>query len=319
MMLAVGGVSFATAPFLGRTRALGFGLVVLFASYLIYSYASLSPIIDALTPLSFFNWTEHHRPMAGVSDWPAVLFLGAVDVALFAVGVWAFVRRDIGDVLSVGWLRLPSLPAGVLGPFSRQLADRAGIAIAWGLGVGLYGMLIVASASAFSQMLSTLPQIKALIATVYPDLDLSQPSALLELTFSSFGSFILGLAGASFVAGWAGDEGRRRLEVVLSTPRSRSSWAASSGLGVLAAIAVMTVVVAVLIAVAVATQAGDLFAPVVGIGVLGLAAAAFAGVGLAVGGGSGAVFPSNRRTSCGAIPARAAISAVESAQPYGLN
>ena len=284
MMLAVGGVSFATAPFLGRTRALAFGLIALFASYLIYSYASLSPIIDALTPLSFFNWTEHHRPMAGVSDWPAVLFLGAVDVALFAVGVWAFVRRDIGGVLNVGWLRLPSMPAGVRGPFSRQLADRAGIAIAWGLGVGLYGMLIVASASAFSQMLSTLPQIKALIATVYPDLDLAQPSALLELTFSSFGSFILGLAGASFLAGWAGDEGRRRLEVVLSTPRSRSSWAASSGLGVLAAIAVMTVVVAVLIAIAVATEAGDLFAPVVGIGVLGLAAAAFAGVGLAVGG-----------------------------------
>ena len=97
-----------------------------------------------------------------------MIFLGAVDVALFAVGVWAFVRRDIGGVLNVGWLRLPSMPAGVHGPFSRQLADRAGIAIAWGLGVGLYGMLIVASSAAFSQMLSTLPQIKALIATVYP-------------------------------------------------------------------------------------------------------------------------------------------------------
>ena len=284
MMLAVGGVSFATAPFLGRTRGLAAGLIVLFASYLIYSYASLSPIIDALTPLSFFNWTEHHRPLAGVSDWPAVIFLGAVDVVLFAIGVWAFVRRDIGGVMNVGWLRLPAMPAGVRGPFSRQLADRAAIAIAWGLGVGLYGMLIVASASAFSQMLSTLPQIKALIATVYPDLDLAQPSALLELTFSSFGSFILGLAGASFLAGWASDEGRRRLEVVLSTPRSRASWAVLSGLGVLAAIAVMTLVVAVLVAVAVATQAGDVVQPMLGIGVLGLASAAFAGVGLAVGG-----------------------------------
>ena len=284
MMLMVGGVSFATAPFLGRTRGLAAGLIVLFASYLIYSYASLSPIIDALTPLSFFNWTEHHRPLAGVSDWSAVIFLGAVDVALVAIGVWAFVRRDIGGVMNVGWLRLPSMPAGVHGPFSRQLADRAGIAMAWGLGVGLYGMLIVASSAAFSQMLSTLPQIKALIATVYPDLDLAQPSALLELTFSSFGSFILGLAGASFLAGWASDEGRRRLEVVLSTPRSRASWTVLSGLGVLAAIALTTVVVAVLIAIAVASQAGDVVAPVLGIGVLGLASAAFAGVGLAVGG-----------------------------------
>jgi ABC-2 type transport system permease protein len=284
MMLAVGGVSFAAAPFLGRTRGLAAGLIVLFASYLIYSYASLSPIIDALTPLSFFNWTEHHRPLAGVSDWSAVIFLAAVDVSLVAIGVWAFVRRDIGGVMNVGWLRLPSMPAGVHGPFSRQLADRAGIAVAWGLGVGLYGMLIVASSAAFSQMLSTLPQIKALIATVYPDLDLAQPSALLELTFSSFGSFILGLAGASFLAGWASDEGRRRLEVVLSTPRSRASWAVLSGLGVLAAIALTTVVVAALVAVAVASQAADVVAPVLGIGVLGLASAAFAGVGLAVGG-----------------------------------
>ena len=222
--------------------------------------------------------------MAGVSDWPAVLFLGGVDLALFAVGAWAFVRRDIGGFLNVGWLRPPSLPAGIGGPFSRQLADRAGIAIAWGVGVGLYGMLIVASSAAFSQMLSTLPQIKAIIATVYPDLDLAQPSALLELTFSSFGSFILGLAGASFLAGWAGDEGRRRLEVVLSTPRSRASWAVLSSLGVLAAIGLMTVVVAVLVAIAVASQGGDVVAPVAGIGVLGLASAAFAGVGLAVGG-----------------------------------
>jgi hypothetical protein len=37
--------------------------------------------------------------------------------------------------------------------------------------------------------------------------------------------------------------------------------------------------------------------------------------GLAVGGGSGGVLPSKRSTSAGTIPARAAISLVESAQP----
>ena len=39
MMLAAGGVAFATAPFVGRTRALAFGLIALFASYLIYGYS----------------------------------------------------------------------------------------------------------------------------------------------------------------------------------------------------------------------------------------------------------------------------------------
>jgi ABC-2 type transport system permease protein len=284
MMLGVGGVAFATAPYVGRTRALAFALITLFGSYILYSYASLSPLIDALKPLSFFTWTAGHRPIAGVSDWASVAFQAGIDAVLLAIGVFAFARRDVGSVANVGWLRLPSLPAGVGGPFRRQLADRAGVAIAWGLGIGLYGMLIVASAKAFADSIGSLPQIAALIKAIYPDIDLSEPSAVLQLTFFGFGSFIFGLAGASFLAGWASDEARRRLEVVLSTARSRASWAVRSGLGVLAAIAVVTALVAVLIAVAVASQAGDLAAPVAGIGVLGLAAAGFAGVGLAVGG-----------------------------------
>jgi ABC-2 type transport system permease protein len=284
MMLSVGGVAFAAAPWLGRTRALALGLIVLFASYLIYSYATLSPLIDALKPLSFFAWTAGHRPMAGVSDWASVAILAGITLVLFAVGVVGFVRRDLGSMANVGWLRLPSLPAGITGPFTRQLADRTGIAIAWGLGIGLYGALIVASAEAFSDMIANLPQIGALIETIYPGLDLTQPSAVLQLTFFSFGSFIIGLAGASFLAGWATDEGRRRLEVVLSTPRSRASWAARSGLGVIAAIGVVTVVIALIIWIATAIQGGNVVDPVVGIGILGLAAAGFAGVGLAVGG-----------------------------------
>lgn len=284
MMLGVGGVAFATAPFVGRTRAMAFGLIALFASYLIYSYASLSPLIDALKPLSFLVWTAGHRPLAGVTDWPSVAFLAAVDVVLLGIGVVAFGRRDLGSVANVGWIRLPSLPAGIGGPFRRQLADRAGVAIAWGLGVGLYGVLIVASAKAFSAMLSSLPQIAAIIRLIYPGIDLSQPSGLLQLTFFSFGSFILGLAGASFLAGWASDEGRRRLELVLSTPLSRWMWAARSALGVLAAIGVVAVIIGALIGIAVASQAGDVGAPVAGIAVLGLAAAGFAGIGLAVGG-----------------------------------
>jgi putative exporter of polyketide antibiotics len=122
------------------------------------------------------------------------------------------------------------------------------------------------------------------IEAVYPGLDLTQPSALLQLTFFSFGSFIIGLAGASFLAGWAGDEGRRRLEVVLSTPRSRASWAVRSGLGVLAAIGVVTVTIATLIGIAIGSQGRDVVTPVVGVGILGLASAAFASVGLAAGG-----------------------------------
>ncbi len=284
MMLAVGGVAFATAPYVGRTRAAAFGLIALYGSYLLYSYASLSPFIETLSRLSFFEWTAGHRPMAGVTDWTSIALLAGVDLVLFAFGLWAFGRRDIGSVANVGWLRLPSLPAGIGGPFSRQLSDRAAIAIAWGVGTGLYGMIVVASAEAFSEMIQNLPQIGALLQAIYPGLDLTEPSALLQLTFFAFGSFILSLAGASFLAGWASDEGRRRLEVVLSTPRSRASWALWSSLGVLASIGVMVGVVGILTGIAVAIQGGDAIGPMAGCLVLGLASAAFAAIGLAVGG-----------------------------------
>ncbi len=146
-------------------------------------------------------------------------------------------------------------------------------------------MVIVASATAFSAMIKDLPQIGAIIEAIYPGLDLTQPSAVLQLTFFAFGSFIMGLAGATFLAGWASDEGRRRLEMVLSTRRSRASWAIWSALGCPRGHRpddrrhrwILT-------GVAVATQGGDVVGPVAGCAVLGLASAAFASVGLAAGG-----------------------------------
>jgi putative exporter of polyketide antibiotics len=57
-----------------------------------------------------------------------------------------------------------------------------------------------------------------------------------------------------------------------------------SGLGVMGAIGIVTVVIGVIIGLAVANQGGDVVDPVVGIGILGLAAAGFTGVGLAIGG-----------------------------------
>ncbi|MEA2578140.1 MAG: polyether ionophore transport system permease protein [Chloroflexota bacterium] len=284
LMLAAGSLSFAVAPFVGRTRALAFGLIALFGGYLINSYASLSPAIDALRPLSWYAWTAGHRPLAGVSDWPSVGLLAVVTAAFLAIGIVAFERRDLGDYTALRWLRLPSLPAGTGNPFTRQLADRAGIAIAWGVGVGLYAVLIIASADAFAKSIASIPQIAALIKSIYPDIDLQQPSGLLQLTFFAFGSFILGLAGASFLGGWSSDEGRRRLDLVLAAPLSRARWFIQSGLGAYAAIGVMTLVLAAFVGVGVATQAGDVIPPMLGVGVLGLATAAFAGVGLAAGG-----------------------------------
>jgi ABC-2 type transport system permease protein len=284
LILAAGSMSFATAPILGRTRGLALGLLFLFGGYLVAAYSSLSPVIEALRPLSWYAWTAGHRPIAGVTDWGSLAVLAAVCVVLLAVGVDAFARRDIGASAMLGWLRLPSLPAGVGGPFSRQLADRTSVAIAWGLGVGLYGSLIAASAPALTETLSGLPQMADLIERLYPRVDLNEPSGILQLAFFGFASLLIGLAGASFVAAWAGDETGGRLAMVMAAPLARARWVISSGLGVMAAIGVTVLVLGVVVALAVASLGGDVATPVIGIGILGLSAAGFAGIGLAVGG-----------------------------------
>ncbi len=284
LMLAAGALAFAASMLVGRGRAIAFGLVALFGMYLISSYSTLSPTIDALGPISWYAWTEGHRPLAGVTDWPSVAVLAAVTVVLLGIGVASFVRRDLvgGDALA--WLRLPSLPAGVGGPLRRQLSDRTTIALAAGAGVGLYAALIASSAEAFTETLNSVPGFIDYINTIYPNIDFSQPSGILQLAFFAFGSLILGLTAAGLLAGWGSDESARRLDVVLSTPLSRAGWFIRSGLGVYAAIGIAAAVLGIIVAIAVATQGGDVMAPVAGAGVLGLAASAFAGIGLAAGG-----------------------------------
>jgi ABC-2 type transport system permease protein len=284
LMLASGSVAFAAAPFVGRTRALAFGLASLFGPYLISSYASMSDTIAALKPLSWYAWTAGHRPMAGVSDWPSVGLLGLVAAGFLALGVLAFGRRDIGVASALAWLRLPSLPAGIHGPFTRQLADRAAAAIAWGAGIGLYSALVVASAKAFAESLASLPQIASLIEALYPGVDIHQPSGILQLTFFGFGTVMVGLAGATFLMAWAGDEHEGRLAAVMAAPLSRVGWLRGSGLGVFGAIGLMVAILAAITGLAVLTQGGDAISPILGIGILGLSVMAFAGIGLAVGG-----------------------------------
>lgn len=284
LMLASGSIAFAVAPVLGRGRAIGMGLLTLFGMYLVSSYSTLSPTLEAIGPISWYAWTAGHRPIAGVTDWPSVGLLGLVVVVLLAIGVAVFERRDIGAFAPLRWLRIPGLPRGTGGPFVRLLSDLSPGALAWGAGVGLYAALIASSAQAMTDVLNQTPGIIEYIRIIYPDIDLSQPSGILQLAFFAFASLMAGLAGATFLAAWASDENERRLDVVLSTPVLRVGWAIRSGLGVMAGIGLFVLVLAIFVIVAVASQGGDIVAPVAGSAILGLAAAGFAGIGFAVGG-----------------------------------
>jgi ABC-2 type transport system permease protein len=281
--LLPGALAFAVGPILGRGGALGVAAIALMASFVINGYAATVPAFDAVRQLSYFAFSAGHRPLAGAWDWPSIAGLGIACALFLGIGVAAFERRDL-LVPSGGRLRLPSIRLWIRGPFTRALGERVPAAIAWGLGLGLFGLVIAASADQFVASLGKIPQIEQMIRQFFPDADILSTGGFLQLAFFVDALIAVVLAAGTFVAGWASDESDRRLEAVLATPLTRLGWAVRSSLAVMVAIALMTAITMVGVALGAATQTGDIARPVIGVSVLGLYAMALAAVGLAVGG-----------------------------------
>lgn len=283
MVLFPGAIAFALAPLLGRGPALGAGAVVLFGSFIVNGFASSVATFDQIKGISYFAMTAAHRPLAGSWDWPSLAALAALSVVLLGIGVGAFARRDL-LVPTGGRVRFPTIGLWLRGPFTRAVGERLPAAVVWGLGLGLFGAIIAASADQFVDTIGKIPQIIEMIKAIFPNEDLVSTAGFIQLAFFSEAIIVIGLAAGGFAGGWASDEGDRRLELILGAPVGRMSWALRSAASVMVAIAVMTAVMAVGVILGAATQQGNALDILPGLAVLGLYGMALAGIGLAVGG-----------------------------------
>jgi ABC-2 type transport system permease protein len=243
------------------------------------------PVLEPLRPVSYFDLTANHRPIAGISDWPAVAVVAGATLAFLVVGTWAFVRRDL-VVPTGGAIRLPTLPVFLAGPFTRALGERMPATILWGLGLALFAVIVSTSVDEFIRTLGSIPGIVEMIRQFFPDADILSAGGFLQLAFFSEAILFMTIAAATLVGGWASDEGERRLELLLASPTTRGAWAAKSGLAVMVGIALATALMAAGVVAGTATQAAerDAVQLAVGVSVLGLYGMALAGIGLAVGG-----------------------------------
>ena len=282
--LVSGSVAWALAPFLGRSSAAGVAGALLFGGYVVSGYSTSVPALQLPADLSWFHWTANHLPLAGQYDWLSLVPVAIVTLTLFAVGVVAFDRRDLGVTSAIPIPAMPGALLGVRGPVGRSFGERLPQALAWGLGLAAFAALIAASSRSFADTLSKSPDTYKLLASMFKGYDIASGGGFLQLLFAYMGYLVAGLAAATFVSGWASDENGRRLELLLASPLGRARWAISSGVGVFGAVAVMTIVTAVGIALGVASSGTDVATPVVGTVTIGLYAAALAGVGFAIGG-----------------------------------
>ena len=290
LALAAGSVAFALAPFIGRGAAVGIAGAIMFAGFILNGYQAAIPELAPFANLTWFGWTSNHIPLAGLYDWPSLVLVAVVAIVLLAIGVEAFVRRDIGVTSTIPTPSLPRALVGLRGPGGRTSGHNLPTALAWGIGLAIFGLVIAGSGGSFAAQLNKSPDFLRLLQSVFPGADISSVGGFLQLVFVEFGYILAGLAAATLVAGWASDETSGRLELLLATPLARARWVASGGLGVFAGIAVLTVFAIAGITIGALITGGDIATPMIGTLALGLYGLAVAGIGVAIGGVFGARF-----------------------------
>jgi ABC-2 type transport system permease protein len=254
------------------------------AAYLVNGFHASVAVFETLLPLSWFGWTANHIPLAGRFDWAPVAGLAALAAGLFAIGVVAFERRDVGRTVRLPGPRTPAFLLGLREPLGRTFGERLRAATSWGLAIGLYALLIAGTSSTLTEAIGKIPALQQLMRFLYPDVDYTTVAGVLELTLSKNGLIIFGFAAATAVAGWASEESSGRLEMLLSAPMRRAGWFVRSGLATFLAIILSAAIVSVATAVGAAGQGSDAGTPARGVFVFALYGLAWAGLGLAVGG-----------------------------------
>lgn len=290
MALAAGGLAFAAAPFVGRAAAAGISGFVLMAGYILFGYQQPVPELAPYANLTWWGWTQNHIPLAGQFDWPSIALLAVFVVLVFGIGIVAFARRDIGSTSTVLTVSTPRPLLGLSGPLARSVSYNLPAAVAWGIGVGLFGLVFGGAAGPFTEQIQQSPDFIDLLEKVFPGVDYASAGGFLQLLFVEIGVILAGLAAATFVAGWASDETSGRLEMLLASPLRRLRWAVAGGIGMLVNVVIFTAFAALGIGIGVASSGNDVAGPVAGSLILGVYAAALIGIGVAVGGVFGTRF-----------------------------
>jgi ABC-2 type transport system permease protein len=288
LALAAGTMAFAIAPFLGRGAAVGLAGAFMFAGFFLNGYQLAIPVLAPLANLTWFGWTTNHLPLAGQVDWAPLGLVALVVIVFSIIGIEAFARRDLGATSSIPSPSLPHRLTGVRGPVGRAASEDLSLSVSWGVGLGLFGLVLAGSGGSWVTQLAESPQLMDLLHTVFPGVDLASVGGFLELVFVEFGLILAGLAAATLVGRWASTETSGRTEMLLATRLARARWIIAEGAGTLVAIVLIVAMTAIGIAVGAVMTGGDILTPVVGSLVIGLYAAAFAGVGFAIGGVFGA-------------------------------
>lgn len=282
--LIAGALAFSLSGLLGRGGAMGVAGIVMVGAYLVQGYRAVVPLFEQLTPLSWFAWTADSQPLVGRPGWATLALVGLVALGLLVAGTLSFERRDILTSAPKALAQWPTRLAGIGGPLRRALGELLPAAVAWGVGLGLYGLVMAVAARAFTRLMLDAPDVVRALQGILPDVDLTTMAGFLQYAFTELGFLLIALAATTAVSVWHGEESGGRLELQLAAPISRVRWTVVGALALWLAIGLTTLDFAVAIGLGIAATGEPAGQPVIGMAVLGLYALALAGIGVAAGG-----------------------------------
>ena len=168
----------------------------------------------------------------------ALLVLLAISLALVAVSMWLFVRRDAGDVVSL-WPRTSQStarqaqvsPATALSRTWNDLSLRSVTARAlaasrlsifwWIVGIGIYGAYGVSVAQSAEKAFAAAFKSSSVLTALFGGSNLATNSGFIAAIEFTFIPFVVALASMFFAITWAQDLDRGWLETTLSEPLAR--------------------------------------------------------------------------------------------------
>ena len=268
--MVFGGVALLLSQFTHErgpaASATGFLLVIFIVIDMVHRVVPNTEWLSRLSPIYYYNLSKPLVPSFGTSV-GGLLVLFLLAVVLTAAGTWLFVRRDAGDAVRIPLIPLRpaqtsrALPANdwsLRSVYARSLGMIAFPTFWWTLLIaGFAGWMVVV----VQQMVSRLSELLNAAGSGSPALTIlrniggggTELNALFLGAMFEILPVLLMAFAVTQVNRWASDADEGRLEIILSTPQSRSSVL----LGRFAALATATVIVGLvtLAASAIAAQA----------------------------------------------------------------
>jgi ABC-2 type transport system permease protein len=236
--------------------------VVLLALFLVNRLSQTFTWLESWRWLSPFHYYELNQPLApgGSFDGRATLTMIGIAVVGAAVAGVVFEARDLGAPL-VGW---PSRhdPAGYEPsrtplwriPVVRGLYERRGGLVTWAAGLAAIGVLFVYLTKTVLQPLLSIPTLSQFFANVGGG---QVYTTFLGYFWLTFAQLLFAAFAITQVARWAAEDSDGRLELILSTPRSRASVVVERAFALMLGAAIVAAVSGVAVALAAHSQAMD--------------------------------------------------------------